>query len=365
MTDSYFLAADIGATNTRLRFGSVSAASRAETLAEIRVPSGGAAEIKTRISDFVRRHLPPGAPPARAAVLGLPGKISQDRRSCAISYQDPDRFVSFQDLFDRLEVEEGMLLNDLECGVLGIPQKLDQRMQLLCGERLESERRNSGFVLGMPGSGLGIGLGLGLSGSRPSEGGHLLAALDLQDELERRVARSVLAGETGGGKPQMPTYEDLLRAAAIPLIFAAMAETRGGSEGQESAARALEPLPLKEQPRAVEKWASSTGHRFHDPARDTFSLYGRFLGRLMQAQALTLLPGAVYLGGGIVMATHRLFADAFVDSFRRHRVHGGYLRRLPVYVVANPQLNLDGAARKAAELVAKMTPLSDQERFSA
>ena len=65
-----------------------------------------------------------------------------------------------------------------------------------------------------------------------------------------------------------------------------------------------------------------------------------------------VMASSVYLGGGIAAATHPLFRDAFVASFQSHGVHGRFLEGLPVHVVLDRQLNLEGATWEAARLAA-------------
>lgn len=55
--------------------------------------------LKERIRLFVREALGAEGGFIRAAVIGLPGKVSPDKQSCAVTYLDLDRYVSFRDLF--------------------------------------------------------------------------------------------------------------------------------------------------------------------------------------------------------------------------------------------------------------------------
>ncbi|MCP3957202.1 MAG: hypothetical protein GY719_05060 [bacterium] len=348
MSCRFLLAADIGATNSRARLSVLDDSNAVATSVETRGSSGTASEIKEFIRRFVRQNLPASEPGLRAAVIGLPGKISTDRRSCAISYLAPDRYVSFDDLFADLGAELGMLRNDLECGVQGIALTSDEQLLLLSGEAISAERREQRLVLGMPGTGLGLGLGLGAGRSVPSEGGHLLAALDPDDQTEGQIGRFIVRREQPEG-PSIPTYENLLRGRAIPQIFESLVEQRPDVGGRGVLAE-LASLAPAERPLAVEAWALERHAAARDQARETFRVYGRLLGRLMQSMALAVLPDAVYLGGALVLATHTLFAESFVDAFQCSPVHGELLERLPVYVVSNPHLNLDGATHEAARL---------------
>lgn len=117
---SCVLAADVGATNTRLRVSAVPSDSAPRTVAETVSASGDAAWLKREIVAFSEQAVGQVGGRLMTAAIGLPGKVSADRQSCAISYLDPDRCVGFTDLFQRLGVVRGLVLNDLECGALGV-----------------------------------------------------------------------------------------------------------------------------------------------------------------------------------------------------------------------------------------------------
>ncbi|MCH9648808.1 MAG: glucokinase [Deltaproteobacteria bacterium] len=357
MRTNTLLAADVGATNTRIRLSSLSSESGVETLAETSVKTTGAAEIKEVISTFTRQHVTDSA--ILASVLGLPGKVSSDCQSCAISFFDPHNYVSFRDLFQRLNIRQGVLVNDLECGIAGLPNRADPRLKLLSGEPSLFEKPPQGqerrLVLGMPGTGLGIGLGTS-SGSSvattiPSEGGHTFAAIDSRDELELLITTAVLEEKGENLAGAIPTYQDFLRGGAIPIAFRTLLGQRGTPSTVATAHKALESYPPGEQPQAIASWALSRQDPIGHHARDTFTVYGRFLGRFLQSFALSFLPNEVFLGGNIAIATHSLFKESFTSAFCHHPIHSTFLKALPVQVALIPTLNLDGATRAAEKLV--------------
>lgn len=356
MNVEILLAADVGATNTRLRVSSFLPKSGAETLAEATVRTAGAAEIKEVISRFARQHA--AASPIRASVLGLPGKISGDGQSCALSFLDPNHYVSFGDLFQNLNIQEGVLVNDLQCGILGLPDRADSRLRVLCGKPAPIEEpvegRERRVVLVMPGTGLGVGLGtsrhLHSVASIPSEGGHFLAAIDPQDEIEPLIGTAILAERGEGLNASIPTYEDLLCGGAIPTTFRTIVEKCRNTSTARAALEALEELPPEEQPKTIESWALTRQSPFHRDAQETFAIYGRFLGRFLQSLTLTFLPNEVYLGGNVLLATHALLEESSTATFHHHPTHSGFLKTVPVYLALIPTLNLDGATRAAADM---------------
>ncbi len=346
------LAADIGAANTRLLIARL-ASGQAVPVARCDARSGNAVQLKARIHEFVTAARATAKLELLAAALGLPGKVSADRRSCAISYLDPGTFVPFTDLFAELGIAQWTLLNDLECGTLGLNGLSHPQLRQVGGTERQPAAQPPPRVLIMPGSGLGFGLALAGPQPHPSEAGGILAALDLADPAESAIASRLGRLRQGqDSESALLTYETLVRGPAIPEICLALAELEAPSE-LPLLSPWLAATPPQDRPRLVARWAA--GNEPTPPAvvacaRRCFSYYGRFLGRAAQSVVLAILPRALYLGGAIARSNWPLFGKTFAAAFHRHPVHGAYLRQLPVYLVFAPDLNLSGAIRKAALL---------------
>ncbi len=350
MRQSYLLAADTGATNTRLRLEPLQG-SDGRRQRKVESPRRFD-ELVAQIQTFVECELPPAAA-IETAVFGLPGKVSADRQQCAISYLDPDRYVDFGPIFQRLGVEHGLLANDVECGVFGLAATPAGQLELVCGDP-DVDPSAGPSLLGMPGTGLGVGLLLPSSltlpsGIRepsdvtlPSEGGHLAAAIRPDDAVELAYYQHSFAAAGADGDRALPTWEHLLRGGAIPRLMRCVVDVELPALSPELESR-------DPSPRTVSEWARSCDHPLHHAAARTFAYYGRLFGRMMQSAALLVLAGGVYLGGDIVLANCRHLADEFRRSFQWHTVHRDLLEKLPVWLVTNPKLNLDGATRMARD----------------
>ena len=105
--------------------------------------------------------------------------------------------------------------------------------------------------------------------------------------------------------------------------------------------------------------------RFDEPARftsdlsfaqsDTCRLFSRFYGRFCRMAALSLLPQAVVVTGGVAGRTPALVRHAeFSREFLRAAgSHGAFLSRVPVWLNRHAQSGLWGAACAAAALAAQ------------
>lgn len=333
-------------------------------IAQTSVKSGSETELKTAIKNFVRDHLQESQGDIQAAAIGLPGVVSKDRLSCAITYLDPDHYISFGDLFEALNVGNGALLNDLECGAFGVRLLRGDELRGLSGPRLKPGFQADRFVLGMPGSGFGLGIYINSAGAVPSEGGLIAAMIDPGNELEQHICRYItgLLGSAGRNRTLL-TYSDFVCGNAITSIFTAIVERNAQPSERCAIFAELAALTESQKPRAIEGWVSSPDHLASRYASEGFHYYGRFLGRAMQSASLVILPDAVYLGGSIAMATYPLFKIGFEESFRAHSTHTNYLSQIPVQVIMNPELNLNGATHRALLLATDISDSGNLEKF--
>ncbi len=350
MKQPYLFAADTGATNTRLRLEPLEG-SRERRQDRVESPKR-IDELVERMRSFVETWLPPDGV-IESAAFGLPGKVSADRRQCAISYLDPDRYVDFGPIFEHLGVNHGILANDVECGVFGLAATPANQLELVCGEP-DAGNSAGPSILGMPGTGLGVGLllpasitmpsGKHLAGDAtlPSEGGHLPAAIRPDDPVELAYYRRTAAEAAADGDHALPTWEHLLRGGAIPRLLRCVVDTE--FPDASSQLDELDPLP-----RTVSEWAADDDHPLHSAAVRAFAYYGRLFGRMMQSATLLVLAGGVYLGGDVVLANCRHLVSEFRRSFRDHTIHRDLVENTPVWLVTNSKLNLDGATRMARE----------------
>jgi glucokinase len=84
-----------------------------------------------------------------------------------------------------------------------------------------------------------------------------------------------------------------------------------------------------------------------DPqCRDTFSMYARFYARCAKCLALDMLAlNGIYIGGGIAAKNIDIFQDEdFINEFTRCGAHSALLKRIPIYVIADYNVSLYGAA---------------------
>ena len=185
-----------------------------------------------------------------------------------------------------------------------------------------------------------------------------------------RPVAVVGAGTGLGAAWLMPGGEDSFvlpsEAGHVPFPFDV-------SDAEEAGFAAFLTERLGAQPKAGQVLSGSGLAHLHafftgsldDPARftsalsftesDTCRLFSRFYGRFCRMAALSLLPQAVVVTGGVAGRTPALVRHAeFSREFLRAAgSHGEFLRRVPVWLNRHAQSGLWGAACAAAALAAQ------------
>jgi glucokinase len=323
------LAGDIGGTKTRLALFDDPAA---RPLFERRYPSSELPALEPLIERFLAEAKAAlGERPApSAACFGVAGPIRGRRAQLT----NLPWTVDAEALERAFAVSRVWLLNDFAAAAYGLDLlPADALATLQEGEpRADAPR----VVIGA-GTGLGIAYVIrDASGVRPlaSEGGHAgfapRSALEiaLWQYLHERVGRVTLEHVLSGGG-LMRIYDFLLQRGPHPESPALRAELAEG-----------------DVPGAVTRHALDRGDPLALAALDLFiGCYGAAAGD----QALNVMArGGVFVAGGIApKILSRLAAGGFIAAFNDKAGFADAARRMPVHVVLEERLPLQGAAAAA------------------
>lgn len=161
-----------------------------------------------------------------------------------------------------------------------------------------------------------------------SEGGHADAAL--QTDLEFELAQWIRKTEQ---RESPISWEDLLSGDGIQRIYSFF----------HARASQYEHVPGEIAPQPDQIFASRTNN-LH--SRETFALYTKFYGRCAKNFALDALAlGGVYICGGIATHNVTLFkTKEFLEEFTNGGKQRHLLQELPLYVIADYNVSLYGAA---------------------
>lgn len=346
-SETLIVAGDFGATHKRLRAVTHTGGTR-EIAAEASEQATSIAEIRSYVRAFLGGldHAPD------AVVIGVPGRVSADRGAAAISYLGASGSVGLDDLLGE-GTDARSFLNDVEAGAWGVMAPREERSILDIRTTADAQWPANGmaFSLIVPGTGVGVAFGTADGQVWASEGGNVLAALNPEDPVERRLAEP---RDDQAWPAHRHTFDVLASGAGLYLIMVAVVSERG-SEADRRLLRKTERVAEHLRGRMISELAAADPPS--EAAKEAIAVFGRLLGRCSQAVSLTTLGAAVVLGGNVANANLGYLAPSLVEAFENHPRQRDFLRSVSLWLSTSATLNIDGAEAYAWSLLGQ-----DRER---
>lgn len=327
MTERLILAADIGATNTRVIAETVSSHAPVHqatyrnaqhgSLPDILAAFIGSPEVAAAGGDFA------------SAALAVAGPT--DGLHCRMTNLSWE--IDARDLAQRLSLPSVRLLNDVQAAAYGVGQLTSAQMaRLQAGSVVPGAPR----LVIAPGSGLGIGFAMSQpSGylAYPSEAGH--ADFAPVDEVQVELLGH-LRGRFGH-----VSWERVLSGPGLASIFEFLIIRKHATVTSDIVQDVERRGAV-----AVTEAALNGGHPI---ARNALSIFLGAYGSLAGNLALTLMPrGGIFLAGGITPQIMDPMRDGtFMNAFAAKGRFGDLLAQFPINVVLGRNPNVIGAAMVA------------------
>jgi glucokinase len=323
------LAGDIGGTNTRLALYDVTG-SQLEALAIQSYPSQQYDSLNAVISEFLDSH----QHSVQAACLGVAGPVhNQVANITNLPWQ-----ISATGIASDFGVKSVSLLNDLEATGWGLPTLQADDLVTLQGGNAHASG-NAAIIAA--GTGLGQA-GLFFDGvqQRPfaCEGGH--ADFSPQTELDMALLRFLQK------QHEHVSWERIVSGSGLVNLHACLCELRQ----REVPDWLQESMQSGDPAKAISSAAQQGRDDICSEALQWFiHLYGVEAGNL----ALKLMAtGGVYVAGGIApKILDQLQDGSFIHAFCAKGRMRGLMERMPVHVILNDEIALQGAAVYASHSV--------------
>ena len=318
---AYFLAGDIGGTKTLL---SISSADMRAPLLQKSYQSAAFADLAEMLDAFLAEA---GIRNIDAACFALAGPVT-DR---VVKLTNLPWVVDGDALAARFAIKRVSMINDFEATGYGV--------QLLQADDLLTLQAGAGQAHGVRlvvGAGTGLGVACLLSQTDfyrvlPSEAGHMdfAPADDTQCLLLRYLQH----------RHGHVSYERIVSGPGLIAIFEFMRDTLLATPSPQL----LAAMEEADAAAAIAHFAQLGNEPIARMAVDMFlSVYGAFVGNL----ALAMLPrGGIYVAGGIsAKMAVQMQAGEFMRAFLSKGRFGGLLASLPLHIVLDPNVGLQGAS---------------------
>jgi len=269
------------------------------------------------------------------AVFGVPGPVAKGK----IKLTNLPWVLDANELSDKTGIGKVKFVNDLAATAYSIPfLEIHEVIQIKKGT---TQRESENVVVVAPGTGLGEAFLFCEDGKKiviPSEGGHsdFAPTNEMEAELYRFLSK----------RHKHVSYERIISGLGIPNIFDFLIAGNYAKPEPET----LERMGTEDKAIVISDTAMRLKDQVSIKAMEIFiSVLAAHAGNLVITAQAT---GGVYLGGGI---PHKILPLLQQESFNVNFTAKGRLKSLtestPVYVIANNNAALHGAARMAFEKI--------------
>lgn len=311
-----YLVADVGGTNSRFRVVSVDGSFSRDFVYESKIISN----LSEAVRDVLKR-IDSGSIAIKKACFGVCGPVEKNGTYCN------SHLLNWTIDANEIETEFGLegliLINDFEALGWGISYLagLDKKLAMSHIRKLNEVQVEGGGTKCLIGAGTGLGFcglvydpKMAIYVPIPSEGGHILLPSNSKEEFE--LIQSIQETKKGP-----VCYKDVLSGGGLELIYSLIS---GDSLSSEEIVQ-----------------------RKNNNSTRACEIFSRFYGRFASGAALTTMAsGGIMIGGGIVIKNPTLIeCNFFMDEFVRTCDHmRNTITRIPLFLITNETLALDGAA---------------------
>lgn len=327
------LVGDIGGTKTVLTLYSKEEGVAGGAIHEIRFESGKYSSLEEIIVEFLRKT---NAKP-EAASFGVAGPVKEQQSQIT----NLPWLISAENIRSSLGIPKVYLLNDLESIAVAVPHLGNDDLNTLNKGIVEP---HGNIAVIAPGTGLGIAF-LVWTGERykacASEGGH--TSFSPRDPQEMELLKYL------NNRYGHVSFERICSGSQLPNIYEFLKKNGNYPEPdwlREELEQATDRTPIIVRA-ALENKA--------DICEATLDIFIHTLGTVISNMAVTLLPtGGIYLGGGIPpRILKRLQQPDFLSSITDKGRFYTLCSNMPVHVILNPKVALQGAALYGIEALAQ------------
>jgi glucokinase len=325
------LAGDVGGTKTSLIL-SEHLDSNVRTIFKHTYPSQNYSDFYCILDDFLHQGTKFNALP-KAACIAIAGPVQNGK----VTVTNLPWVVSEKKLKERFNINFVKLINDFQAVGFGLASLSNNDLETLQVGQADDEAPKA-----LIGAGTGLGIGIIISGHDdikilPSEGGRTDFAP--RNDLDIELLQFLMHHN------KRIACEEILSGKGLVKIYNFLKTKNTAKESAELHDR----LKFNDPAAEISTYGLSGKDPLAEIALHYFTqIYGAQAGNI----ALTILAtGGVYIAGGIApKIINKLKDGTFIDTFNDNPKMHSILKRIPVHVVLNTAVGLNGAQSIAITL---------------
>lgn len=346
------LGGDIGGTKTLLQIATDKTHQSPLTiLYEQLFPSAQFPTFDELLAEFLAAAQQAGVPKPSVACIGVAGPVMVDGQGNTLAkVTNLPWLLDVKKLSAQFNFSQLRLINDFQAVGYGLDALVDDELVTL--QAGENARQTVSQTRVLIGAGTGLGQGIlvwrgnadsGYYDVLASEGGHCDFAPGSHEQLE---LITFLVQQKGLTKcPTRVCVEDVLSGRGLVNVYHYFAD----KYPEEVSSSLMESMSTDDAAAAVSNAALSKTDPLAQRALDLFvEVYGSQAGNL----ALTCLAlGGVFIAGGVAPKIQsRMESAIFLRAFQNKGAMSELMKKIPVKLVANPQVGLKGTLLVASRM---------------
>lgn len=325
------LASDIGGTTTRMQITDFTDEGKTQEVKQVYYNNSDYDNFTDILETFLSL-INLNQTKIAAVCLSVAGPINEGEVKCTnLSW-----IIKIDEIKKRLKIDHVTLINDFVAIGYGVETLKPQDLCVL-----QAGRPQAGGVKACLGAGTGLGVGFttynrGVPKVYPTEGGHVDFAPtdDIQVELLKSLRQ----------KYHRVSFERVLSGPGLINIYCFVRSYKGFREKENpNLALLINGKKQIDLPALITEYAI----RHSDPlALRALNIFIRIYGAVAGNLALTTLPfGGLYIASGIAPKLLSLInSEQFLEAFSDKGRMSDLIKEIPLYVVLNKNIGLQGAA---------------------
>lgn len=328
MSESWYIAADVGGTNIRL------GAYRGDQLVQTETHSTKAG---TPIVDAIARFSEGLPERPQVIVVAAAGPVSNN----AVQLTNAAQTIHGSELSAATGAQHARVINDFEAAAWATASPAPDELITLQGAPMAPA--GTRMVIG-PGTGLGVGA-LAFHGNQyfaiPGEGGHVgISPRDAEDTAVFTAFRS-LWPQVFFGDTLTVEAEGMLSGTGLPLLYQAVHIADGTQFESLEAGQIMSAAKAGNNPQASK----------------TIRIFKTHLAKVAGDLALSFgAQGGVFLVGGVALKNAWLFDDEFVEVFGQGGRFSPIRQKMNLYLLNISEFGLQGAQNYAKHVLSAANP---------